>query len=110
MGEIIAPKHVELTGFIKKPLLLHLFGSLYYLYQWCTVEQTSNCKRLQYFSHFLDDDPEFSWKHISLYAQRLHLFPDGICYHTVVHKCAVKIKRAECTGRTKIGKLLTKVH
>jgi len=26
------PKHVELTGIINKPLLLHLVGSLYYLY------------------------------------------------------------------------------
>jgi len=27
------PKHVELIGFINKPLLLHLVGCLYYLYQ-----------------------------------------------------------------------------
>ena len=27
------PKHVELTGIINKPLLLHLVGCLYYLYQ-----------------------------------------------------------------------------
>ena len=26
-------KHVELTGIINKPLLLHLVGCLYYLYQ-----------------------------------------------------------------------------
>ena len=26
-------KHVDLTGIINKPLLLHLFGCLYYLYQ-----------------------------------------------------------------------------
>ena len=32
-------KHVELTGIINKPLLLHLVGCLYYLYQWCTVKQ-----------------------------------------------------------------------
>ena len=32
MGKIIARQHVELTGFIKKPLLLHLVGCLYYLY------------------------------------------------------------------------------
>ena len=36
------PKHVELTGIINKPLLLHLVGCLYYLYQWCTVKQISN--------------------------------------------------------------------
>jgi len=27
------PKHVELTGIINMPLLLHLVGCLYYLYQ-----------------------------------------------------------------------------
>jgi hypothetical protein len=27
------PKHVELIGIINKPLLLHLVGCLYYLYQ-----------------------------------------------------------------------------
>ena len=35
-------KHVELTGIINKPLLLHLIGCLYYLYQCCTVKQISN--------------------------------------------------------------------
>ena len=41
MGKIISrnmlscnfPKHVELTGIINKPLLLHLVGCLYYIYQ-----------------------------------------------------------------------------
>ena len=37
------PKHVELIGIINKPILLHLVGYLYYLYQWCTVKQISNC-------------------------------------------------------------------
>ena len=36
------PKHVELAGIINKPLLLHLVGCLYYLYQWCTVKQISD--------------------------------------------------------------------
>jgi hypothetical protein len=31
-GQNICPKHVELTGIIYKPLLLHLVGCLYYLY------------------------------------------------------------------------------
>jgi len=31
-GQNICPKHVELTGIINKPLLLHLVGCLYYLY------------------------------------------------------------------------------
>ena len=35
------PKHVELTGIINKPLLLHLVGCLYYLYQWCMVMKIS---------------------------------------------------------------------
>ena len=32
-GQNNFPKHVELTGIINKPLLLHLVGFLYYLYQ-----------------------------------------------------------------------------
>ena len=32
-GQNNFPKHVELTGIINKPLLLHPFGCLYYLYQ-----------------------------------------------------------------------------
>ena len=50
MGKIIArnmlqnncPKHVELIWIINTPLLLHLVGCLYYLYQWCTVKQISD--------------------------------------------------------------------
>ena len=40
-GQNNCPKHVELTG-INKPLLLHLVGYLYFLYQWCTVKQISD--------------------------------------------------------------------
>ena len=32
-------QHRRLTGIINKPLLLHLVGCLYYLYQCCTVKQ-----------------------------------------------------------------------
>ena len=32
-GQNNSMKHVELTGIINKPLLLHLVGCLYYLYQ-----------------------------------------------------------------------------
>ena len=35
-------KHVQLTGIINKPLLLHLVGCLYYLYQCCTVKEISD--------------------------------------------------------------------
>ena len=31
-----------MTGIINKPLLLHLVGCLYHLYQWCTVKQISD--------------------------------------------------------------------
>ena len=41
-GQNNCPKHVELTGIINKPLLLHLVGCLYYLYQLCTVKQISD--------------------------------------------------------------------
>ena len=36
-GQNNCRKHVELTGIINKPLLLHLVGCLYYLYQRSTV-------------------------------------------------------------------------
>jgi len=41
-GQHNCPKPVELTGIINKPLLLHLVGCLYYLYQWWTVKQVSD--------------------------------------------------------------------
>ena len=41
-GQNNCPVHVELTGIIYKPLLLHLVGSLFYLYEWCTVKQISD--------------------------------------------------------------------
>ena len=41
-GQNNCPKHVELTGIINKPLLMHLVGCLYYLYQWFTVKQISD--------------------------------------------------------------------
>ena len=41
-GQNNCPKHVELTGIINKPLLLHLIGCLYCLYQWCTAKQISD--------------------------------------------------------------------
>ena len=33
VGQNNCPKHVELTGIINKPLMFHLVGCLYYLYQ-----------------------------------------------------------------------------
>ena len=41
-GQNNCPKHVELTGIINKPLLLHLVGCLYYLNQWCTAKKISD--------------------------------------------------------------------
>ena len=41
-GQNNSLKHVELILIINKPLLLHLFGCLYYLYQWYTVKQISD--------------------------------------------------------------------
>ena len=41
-GQNNCPKHAELTGIINKPLLWHLVGCLYYLYQCCTVKQVSD--------------------------------------------------------------------
>ena len=41
-GQNNCPKHVELTGIINKPLLLHLVYCLHYLYQCCTVKLISD--------------------------------------------------------------------
>ena len=41
-GQNNCPKHVELTRIVNKPLFLHLFGCLYYLYQRCTVKKISD--------------------------------------------------------------------
>ena len=41
-GQNNFPKYVELIGIINKPLLLHLVGCLYYLYQLRTVKQISD--------------------------------------------------------------------
>ena len=41
IGQCNCPKHIELTGIFNKPLLLHLVGCLYYLYQRFTVKQIS---------------------------------------------------------------------
>ena len=38
-GKNNCPKHVEMSGIINKPLLLHLVDCIYYLYQWYTVKQ-----------------------------------------------------------------------
>ena len=46
-GQNYCPKHVELTGFINKPLLLHLFRCLYYLYH---DELSSNHQIMKYIS------------------------------------------------------------
>ena len=43
------PKHVELTGIINKPLLLHLVGCLYYLVvklKWKLVSELCKTKRV----------------------------------------------------------------
>ena len=37
MGKIIS-RNILSSGIINKPLLWHLVGCLYYLYQWCTVK------------------------------------------------------------------------
>jgi hypothetical protein len=41
-GQNNCAKHAELTGIINKPLLLHVVGCPYYLYQWWTVKKISD--------------------------------------------------------------------
>ena len=68
-GQNNFPKHVELTGIINKPLLLHLVGCLYYLYQWCTVKHISDNEIYL----LIKDIKSVLWrvaKHLSLYRGR----------------------------------------
>ena len=86
------PTHVELTGIINKPLLLHLVGCLYYLNQWCTVKQTSDNEiylLIKYIKSVL-------WR----VAKRLSYIEDAQClkvkhFHTLVFhlgSCLLGIK------------------
>ena len=55
-GQNNFPKHVELTGIINKPLLLHLVGSLYYLYFiifFLRLAKQSQCILLQNVVYFI---------------------------------------------------------
>jgi len=70
-GQNNCPQRVELTGMINKPLLLHLFGCLYYLYQWCTLKQISDnemCLLIKYIKSVL-------WR----VAKRLFCTEDARC-------------------------------
>ena len=55
------PKHVELIAVINKPLLLHLFGCLRYLHQWCKVKQISNFRKYPRKALWSAEGPPFSW-------------------------------------------------
>ena len=50
-GQNNSPEHVELIGIINKPLLLHLVGCLYYLYQWCAVKHILNYSEVVHSVH-----------------------------------------------------------
>ena len=55
-GQNNCPKHVELTGIINKPLLLHLVGCLYYLYfiiYFFRLAKQSQFIHLQNFVYFI---------------------------------------------------------
>jgi hypothetical protein len=65
------PKHVELTGIINKPLLLHLVRCLYYLYQWRTVKQISD-NEIYLFIKYIKSVP---WR----VAKRLSYIEDALC-------------------------------
>jgi len=54
-GQNNCSKHVELTGIINKPLLLHLIGCLYYLYLiiFLRLAKQSQCIPLQNVVYFI---------------------------------------------------------
>ena len=70
-GQNNCPKHVELTGIINEPLLLHLGGCLYYLYQSCTVKQISDNEIYLLFKYI----KSVLWR----VAKRLSYIEDGRC-------------------------------
>ena len=67
-GQINCPKYVELTGIINKPLLLHLVGCLYYLYQRCTFKHNEIYLLIKYIKSVL-------WR----VAKRLSYIEDAWC-------------------------------
>ena len=77
-------KHVELIGIINKPLLLHLVGCLYCLYQWCTVRLTSN---LQPISLWVEIQTDF-----------LSNTSPEVFLHTSVQRINLKIKNLFLKG------------
>ena len=85
MGKNNYPKHGELTGIINKPLFLHLFGCLYYLYKWCTVKQISDNEiylLIKYIKSVL-------WR----IAKRLSYIEDARCLKLKRHLAAEKSKK-----------------
>jgi hypothetical protein len=85
------PKHVELTGIINKPLLLHLVCCLYYL--WCTVKQISDNEiylLIKYIKSVL-------WR----VAKRLSCIEDARCLKVntpQIAKCSKRHSRSRITG------------
>ena len=83
-GQNNCPKHVELTGNINKPLLLHLIGCLYYLYQWSTVKQIPD-NEIYLLIKYIKSVP---WR----VAKRLSYIEDARClkvkyYYYSMHLC-----------------------
>jgi hypothetical protein len=78
-GQNNCPKHVELTGIINKPLLLHLVGCLYYLGQLCTVKQISD-NEIYLLNKFIKS---VLWR----VAKRLSYIEDARCLKVNVKWC-----------------------
>ena len=73
--------HIELTGIINKPLLLHLVGCLYYLYQWYTFKQISD-KEIHFLIKYIKS---VRWK----VAKRLSYIEDARCLK--VKACLIRL-------------------
>jgi len=73
-----------MTGIINKPLLLHLVGCIYYLYQWCTVKQISDNEMyllIKYTKSVL-------WR----VAKRLSYIEDTPCLKVKLEVCEVLLR------------------
>ena len=84
------PKHVELNGIINKPLLLHLVGCLYYLYQWCTIKQISD-NEIYLFIKYIKS---VLW----IVAKRLSYIKDAPCLEVKLHLMAASPQIAHKTA------------
>ena len=90
------PKHVELTGIINKPLLLHLVGCLSYLYFiifFCLAKQ-SQFIPLQNVVYFIT---------LPVWFVKYSHFTEMVCYYLNIHFLGQRVNLQHGDGRGKVS-------